>query len=536
MPLMPLAAFKAYDGSLDPFTLTQAVRLVQMRQEVSAAKMKVGYPGVHHVPTAEELKWKLEEFPLCERKPVSIDGYYDMKTETIGYVEACSDKKPILFVGESIAEMMAENPADFEQTTEMEKVSPGTWRSVVPLALRYFRFKDSVGSVRFLESLDPSFSVRGSFFHPDARLVEMWNASARTLHLCTRHFIIDGVKRDRLPWAGDLSVSLMANAYTSGDPSVVRRSLAVLETFKPTESDVNGLLDYSLWLVISHDLYQLYYGDIEFLRTQYPSIKCRLDTFISRADSDGLLRDDGWKGNSKPFVDWTEEVRRNVGDGTIASINMVYKGALDAGARLAERVGEREDAERWRMRAQAVKEACRKRWLDPKTRLFGPLRYANFYAVEFGVAEDSEHESIGNALAGDAMPEVGTPYCAYWQNAALVKCGRADAAMANVRRIWGGMLDDGATTFWEGWSAGSRGVEKYEFYKRPFAKSLCHAWSASPSFFFAREIAGIRPLTDGWKTWCKNPLPEASGMEFSIPVPGGRTIKVSFRQNQQVAY
>ncbi|MBO4447980.1 MAG: hypothetical protein J5807_00655, partial [Kiritimatiellae bacterium] len=161
-----------------------------------------------------------------------------------------------------------------------------------------------------------------------------------------------------------------------------------------------------------------------------------------------------------------------------------------------------------------------------KTGLFGPLRYANFYAVAFDVAEKGELKGIGEALASGAMPPVGTPYCAYWQNAALVKCGFADVAMENVMKMWGGMLDDGATTFWEGWSEEKRGDEKYVFYKRPFANSLCHAWSASPAFFFAREIAGIRPLSDGWKTWIKNPLPQAEGMSFSVPTPRGE-VKVA---------
>lgn len=522
-------SFPEYNGVLDPFTVTQVVRLVRMCDDVKTAKMNVGYPGQFYKPTKEEMKWELTELPVKEIPVVKVGDYYDTMIETVGYIEVRSETKPILFVGESIAEMRSSDPKHFEQTTEMmfEK-SKCVWRSVIPLALRYFRFENEVSDVRFYENIDRSVVLRGSFECPEKKLVDIWHASARTMQLCSRHFLIDGVKRDRLPWAGDLSVSLMAAAYIYGDGAVVRRSLAVLEAFKPTVSDVNGLQDYSLWLIISHDLYQLYFADIEFLKTQYPSIRCRLEMFAKRADGDGLIFEDAFNLNSRPFVDWTPEVRRNVGDGTIASINMVYKGALDAGVRLAKRVGAHEDAARWAARAENVKKMARKRWLDKKSGLFGPLRYANFYAVEFGVAEKDEFKTIGKALAGNEMPEVGTPYCAYWQNAALVKCGLANVAMDNVRRIWGGMLDDGATTFWEGWSEKEKGDEKYAFYKRPFAKSLCHAWSASPSFFFAREIAGIKPTSDGWAKWEKNPLPEAAGMKFKIPVNSGeKTIEVS---------
>lgn len=51
-----------------------------------------------------------------------------------------------------------------------------------------------------------------------------------------------------------------------------------------------------------------------------------------------------------------------------------------------------------------------------------------------------------------------------------------------VERIWDGMLDLGATTFWEGFDPSARGSEHWEFYKRPFGKSLCHAWGSAPVF------------------------------------------------------
>ena len=522
----------AADAPLDPFSVTQAVRLAKMRADVATAKLKVGYPGKCYEPTEEEMKWKLDEFTPKPRKVAAVLDYYDVGEETIGYVEAKGKACPKLYVGESIPEMRSTDKSGFEQTTEMREVAPGVWRSVVPLALRYFRFVGAVAEVRFLEDVDSSLVLKGKFSSMDPKVDSIWRAAARTVFLCSRHFIVDGVKRDRLPWAGDLSVSLLANAYTYADADTVKRTIAALETFRPETSDVNGLIDYSLWLVISHDLFQLYFGDMDFLRVQYPSIRSRLEVFSRRADKDGLLRNDGFGGDGlggsggKIFVDWTPEIRDNVGDGAVSSLNMVYKGALDAGARLAERMGAKDDAERWRARANAVRAAARKRWLDPKTGLFGPLRYANFYAVAFDVAEKGELKGIGEALASGALPPVGTPYCAYWQNAALVKCGFADVAMENVMKMWGGMLDDGATTFWEGWSEEKRGDEKYVFYRRPFANSLCHAWSASPAFFFAREIAGIRPLSDGWKTWIKNPLPQAEGMSFSVPTPRGE-IKVA---------
>ena len=207
----------AEDAPLDPFSVTQAVRLARMRADVAAAKLKVGYPGKCYEPTEEEMKWRLDEFTPKARKVSAVLDYYDVGEETIGYVEAKGKTCPRLYVGESIAEMRSTDKSGFEQTTEMREVSPGLWRSVVPLALRYFRFVGAVEDVKFLEHVDSSLVLKGKFSSMDPKVDSIWRAAARTVFLCSRHFIVDGVKRDRLPWAGDLSVSLLANAYTYAD-------------------------------------------------------------------------------------------------------------------------------------------------------------------------------------------------------------------------------------------------------------------------------------------------------------------------------
>lgn len=84
--------------------------------------------------------------------------------------------------------------------------------------------------------------------------------------------------------------------------------------------------------------------------------------------------------------------------------------------------------------------------------------------------------------AADDLPAVGTPYVNAYQVMALLKCGRAADARKLLERVWGGMLDAGATSFWEGYDEKEQGDERWRFYGRPFAKSLCHAWGAAPLF------------------------------------------------------
>ena len=93
-----------------------------------------------------------------------------------------------------------------------------------------------------------------------------------------------------------------------------------------------------------------------------------------------------------------------------------------------------------------------------------------------------------------------------------------------LERVFGGMLDNGATSFWEGYSAEESGDDRYGFYGRKWAKSLCHAWSAWPAFVFASEALGIRPTSDGWREYVVSPMPGTEGMKATVPTLFGQIV------------
>ncbi len=466
-----------------------AAILRDMRKDVVALNMNVGYPGKFlEVPDDVTAK-RVQKF-VTQAVHLRFDGgLYDVGEESIGYVEAECAAKPTLYFGESKAEAMNENPVFFEQTNLVVEARSGVWRTPLPVALRYFRFKgEQPKSVRFIEEIaDVKDCVP---FSGNAREVAMRNAALRTLRLCMREFLIDGVKRDRLPWAGDLTISLLANAASYRDAEIVKRTLVVLDSAGWKAGDINGIVDYSLWHIISHDMFQKHFGDLAFLREQYASVAGRLESFADRTGESGLV--DASSLRRRPtwlFIDWTGPESQST-----TALNMIYFGALEAGARLADRLGENADAERWRVRASRVKAALKAKVWDAERGLFRSsvdesgaepgsfTRHGNIYAVIFGVAGGDELKSIGAALAGEELPPVGTPYVAAYEASALVRCGRKADARRLVEKVWGGMLDAGATSFWEGFDAREKGDERWRFYGRPYGKSLCHAWSSAPVF------------------------------------------------------
>ncbi len=444
---------------------------------------------------------------------VRKDGFYDCGRELLAYVECEAAADPGLFVGESLAELAEEGPSRLEYSPRMKEVSDGRWRSVSALAFRYLRFKGAAGNVRVVP-VWRDMRERGGFAAGNDRLRRMRDVGVHTLRLCAQDFLLDGVKRDRLPWGGDLAVSLLADAYVYGDAEIVRRSLSALDAYS---DDVNGIVTYSMWTIISHDLYQRHFGDRQFLEDRWWRIKWRIEDLVSRTDSRGFVT----KRLDWVFVDWAKP------DSQIAP-QMIWKGTLDAAARLADRMGDPRAAD-YRAMSEKVRAGLDEvAWDDARgiyranyarDGVFG--RQANIYAVVFGVADEARAVRIVDALCKDELPAVGTPYVFGWELAVFARAGRPKEFFGGLERVFGAMLDNGATSFWEGYSAEEAGDDRYGFYGRKWGKSLCHAWSAWPAFIFAAEALGVRPASDGWRTYVVNPMPGVGDMRATVPTPLG---------------
>ena len=507
----------------------EAWMLQQMKAEANRGVLHFGHPGKYlrlpKEPKAFYSETPVEGFeaipgkpgvpphramrPLTEQTPKLVDGIYDLGHLDIGYVYAEAGYRPNLFVGESPAEVRNSDWNGFEQLTLMVPDGPNRWRSDVPVALRYYRFSTEIKGTKFVSQVDWR-EPEGRFTCGDERKESLWRTGVETLRLCTRTFLIDGIKRDRLPWAGDLAVEIMAAAYSFGDPEPIKRTLAVLGSGDVGDGHVNGIAGYSLWWVVGHDLLQLYFGEPEFLRLHYPRIRERMDEIATHEDERGFFAEDlGWD-----FIDW--QGRKGGSLKSEITLQTIYFGALKAAARLAERAGDATRAAAWRAKAEKLGARILAEGMDA-------TRHARMMAIVFGLVEGEQASRYAKEIAADDLPPTGTPYMAAFEVMALVKGGEKAAALRKFESVWGAMLDFGADAYWEGWNAEDKGDEVYEFYGRPFAKSLCHAWSSGPAFLIPGTVLGVCPTADGWKTWEADPaVPEfAPNAKVKIPIKSG---------------
>ncbi|MBO5760850.1 MAG: hypothetical protein J6S53_04835 [Lentisphaeria bacterium] len=446
---------------------------------------------------------------------------WDAKRELFAYIHiSCNEQsRPFLYMGESIAEMKNRKGEDEEQTRELIRLAPGKWRSKVLLAFRYVQIENAPEAEIHFEAEFQSLCYRGALFVEGRETWNrIWLQSCYTLRLCMKNFLLDGIKRDRLPWAGDLAVSLLGNAFSFAEKDIVKDTLCVLGAVSIKEAHVNSIIDYSLWFLINHEYFQLYYSDREFLLQEYPRIKETLEILLDSRDENGFLAADPRK--VWLFIDWVNGEK-------FTALQVIFFRALLAGKFLALLAGEKDFAARMEKEAYILAGKIKECAYDAEKGLFTAApgkkeytRHPNLLAVDFGLVSGEEAEKIARHLAGNELPKVGTPYMSVFEVMALFKGGMTKEAFEKFDAIWGGMLKEGATTFWEGFDPDHKGEEHYVFYGRPYGKSLCHAWGAGPAFLLPQMLFGIEVIECSWKKFSLSPMPGVTG-SIEIPTPFG---------------
>jgi len=487
------------------------------------AETETWQPAFHFAQTISDVPPHRLESPEVIIKAESKNGeLFDFGREIFGYITIRNPSKPKISVGESTCETLDTLNKDLEQSLEMVPAGDGLWKSQSPLAFRYLLSDVKNSKDIQCNALFYPVCYKGAFACSDSILTRIWMNSAYTLRLCMHDFLIDGVKRDRLPWGGDLAMSMMANAYSFGDPEIVRRSLTVLGRAGIDKTDINGIIDYSLWWIIAQDHYQLYFGDTAHLKRDWPRIRETLDHLMSRCDSSGFINPE----KTWLFIDWVKQEKWT-------ALQILWWWAQESGAKLADRMDEVQTAIYWRNNSQVLKNRLLKTaWSDNKKAwLANPefpdkiLRHANFLAVISGLATNDQFEGISRVLSDDDVSQVGTPYMAGFENMAIARLGDIQYMLKRTKDSWGGMLSQGATTFWESYDPSQKGKEQYSFYGRPYGKSLCHAWSAGPAAFLPAEISGLKPLEDGWKRFSVHPdTGTLKWVNATVPTPYGDII------------
>jgi len=378
---------------------------------------------------------------------------------------------------------------------------------------------------------------KGSFRCNDEEVNKMWEVGAYTMQLTTREFFIDGIKRDRWVWSGDAIQSYLMNYYLFFDTETVKSNIWLLRGKDPVTSHTNTIMDYTFyWFLSIYDYYK-FTGDKHFIEQVYPRMQTMMDYVLSRSNKNGMV--EGLTGDWV-FVDWADGYMDKHGE--LSYEQILFCKSLETMSLCAKLVNNDTDISKYDGLSKSLRNKLEPAfWNETKKALVhnridgnqkeAVTRYANMFAIFFNYLSPEKQQIIKKSvLMNDSIMKITTPYMRFYELEALCALGEQKAVMKEMKDYWGGMLREGATTFWEKYNPTDKGTQHLGMYGRPYGKSLCHAWGASPIYLLGKYYLGIQPVKAGYTEYSITPnLGGMKWMEGTVPTPKGE-IKLSMNE------
>ncbi|KFY33721.1 hypothetical protein V494_07380 [Pseudogymnoascus sp. VKM F-4513 (FW-928)] len=342
---------------------------------------------------------------------------------------------------------------------------------------------------------------------------------------------LDGAKRDRAVFGGDLYVMGRSLYYSTGRFEAIRGSIELLTSHQLAGGYLGNLcpaqaplhdedrepptdkfysLSYSLLLITAIKDYWLHTGDESIVREVWHKLEKLLQFTETFIDSRGLV-----VAPPPLSMDWFP-----LGGpvfGASAKINLAYYEALTSMARMS---GGLHLIDNYTARLEPLKRSITKHLWSEKGQLMkmsctsnplGICQDVNAYAITTGVApleldrvrpDYTENSTAYQDIKGWDGIKIISPYATGFAAESHFIDNDPEAAIKLIKHVWGMMADPSNVNYsgahWEAMKSDGT----------PFGHdtSLAHGWSTWPTFLLPQYLGGLAPLEPGWKRWCVKPL------------------------------
>lgn len=385
----------------------------------------------------------------------------------------------------------------------------------------------------------------------DSIFNKIYEVSCRTLELCMHEHYEDCPWREQALYANDARNQALTGYYAFGEydfPAVSFELLGrsagddgYMTLCAPMDSPFTIPSFTMVWFLAMAD-HLRYSGDFEYAKANLPLIHKCLGHFISTMKNNLLPSPTGpdyWH-----FYDWADGLSGATGscpetklneERYDAPLNFLLILALGAVAEICEQCGEAKSATLYQTIETKTADAAHKMFWNKDKQLYctGSSKETQSHFAELTQALALLTRFMPSAITialraklaqkDNGMVKTTLSQCFYKFEALLQDKDKYGATVfSQISNNWGKMLYAGATSFWET----EQGQADFDY-----AGSLCHGWSATPAYFYAAYILGVKPLSPGFKTFTVDPFfkatPQASG---SIPTPAG-DITISWQEN-----
>ncbi|KAJ6029591.1 uncharacterized protein N7446_011058 [Penicillium canescens] len=389
------------------------------------------------------------------------------------------------------------------------------------------------------------------YFNSDSeKLNRVWYAGAYTNQLCTADpttgnalgipgsnwyyngtiangtsVLMDGAKRDRLVWPGDVVISAPSVFVSTNSLDGIKNAIDSLFILQQSDGRLPWAgaaftrpgFTYHLYTLLDLHLYYLYTGDVEYLAHYWGQYKKAISWTITTIDSSKLA-------NVTSTNDW---LRSGMGGHNVEANAILYY-TLDISLQLAEVLNDHSQDDIWKSTMNGIKTSVNERLWDPAQNLFFDNDHnqtsnaihpqdGNSWAIIANLVDAERAAAISTALTdrwvkphGAPAPEAGatiSPFATGFEVQAHFLAGFPDRAIDLVEFMWADfMLDDPRMTnssFIEGYA--TNGDLHYAPYDNDARISHAHGWATSPTSSLTFYAAGIQITSGGGKTWMVQP-------------------------------
>ncbi len=342
---------------------------------------------------------------------------------------------------------------------------------------------------------------------------EIYEICKRTLLLCMHEHYEDCPWREQALYTMDSRNQMLCGYYTFKEYDFAKASIRLiaqsireddlLELCSPARVSItipcfSAIFSLQLWEYLLHS------GDIEFAKEMLPVAERVCENFRKLTDANGLipiLKDvEYWN-----FYEWKPGLEGSIGK-VDSPDEISYDLPLQAFVALAyESVGKifevlenEEKSAYWHANSVNLKKTTHEYFYDPANKYYFTKigkttgerfilsQLAQALAVYSGICPKAEIDAVLENMAfNDNFIKITLSNSIYFYESLLKrpeKYGRF--VFDDIAKVYGSMMKNNATTFWETAVGGD------DF---GFAGSLCHGWSAIPTYIYFRYCLGIYP-------------------------------------------
>ena len=391
------------------------------------------------------------------------------------------------------------------------------WLPAHPRGARYIGItvrntsQDVTVSSITLRSANYPVEQKGWFNCSDPCLNAIWLMGKRTEQANMEDAYVDCSGRERGMYGRDTIIQYHVNLATFGDHALMRRCMELFGQSPDTTGKFRAVYpntgdytisDFALNMLEGYLNYYENTGDAELIKKCWDAMQENLRWFHDLADDrEDLLLDSQWhikRGISSLYEGFH-------GDNTLPEyyldttgihcyFSCCYLLAMQSALTLAHIIGNETDAgELYRRISLLEKSISEKFWDEEKNCFSDNLNktthsvHASIFALRAGVVSEDRLQAVKNHISEQLKsifvngydPTDGvflSPHFAYYIFDGLYKTGLYEIAENIMKQGWGWMLAKGLKTC-------------AEFFSLDY--SLCHAWSANPTWYLSKNILGV---------------------------------------------